>query len=118
MIADKYVYETTYLQRWHDAGLDALIMPVTPWVGYKPWTWVKSHQYVGYTSIWNLLDWAALTIPVTTASREKDARVDQEWKSHHGRNKGDEFNKQQCEYWYLRRGKRGRTLMWGSLSQI
>lgn len=47
-------------------------MPNTPWVGYKPRTWVKSHQYVGYTSIWNLLDYAALTIPVTTASRTKD----------------------------------------------
>ncbi|RFU27849.1 hypothetical protein B7463_g8504, partial [Scytalidium lignicola] len=97
LIANKYDYETSYLRRWQAAGLDALIMPVTPWVGYKPWTWVKSHQYVGYTSIWNLLDWPALAVPVTTVTKEKDEMVSQEWKTHQGRNKADEFNKQQYD---------------------
>jgi amidase len=68
-------------------------MPVTPWVGYKPCTWVKSHQYVGYTSIWNLLDWAAFTLPVTIVSRQKDERLDETWVSYQPRNPSDEFNK-------------------------
>jgi amidase len=72
-------------------------MPVTPWVGYKPWTWVKSNQYVGYTSIWNLVDWAALSIPVTTVSKVKDKVLMTEWVAHHARNKADMFNRQQCE---------------------
>jgi amidase len=79
--------------------MDALIMPIMPWVGYKPWTWVKSHQYVGYSSIWNLLDYPALAMPVTTADRQKD-RPDDEWKNHRPRNKGDEFNHQQCTFFF------------------
>jgi amidase len=94
--ADKYLYESEYLERWTTSGIDALIMPNTPWVGYKPWTWVKSNAYVGYTSIWNLLGYAALAVPATTVSREKDI-CDQEWLDHVPRNAGDEFNKEQCK---------------------
>jgi amidase len=97
LIADKYTYETSYLHRWKSSAIDALIMPNGPWVGYKPWTWVKSHQYVGYTSIWNVLDCAALAIPVTTASKAKDHPVlHPEWLAHRPRNRSDEFNKAQC----------------------
>lgn len=76
-------------------------MPVTPWVGYKPWTWVRSHQYVGYTSIWNLLDYASLAMPVTVVDADKD-RVDTDvnveyWRKHVPRNESDEFNYRQCE---------------------
>lgn len=70
---------------------------MTPWVGYKPWTWVKSHQYVGYTSVYNVLDWAALAIPVTTVSKALDQPIPQDWQDHRGRNPSDEFNKNQCE---------------------
>ncbi|CRG86329.1 hypothetical protein PISL3812_03334 [Talaromyces islandicus] len=94
--ADKYAYETEYLRRWGSSEMDALIMPIMPWVGYKPWTWVKSHQYVGYTSIWNLLDYPALAMPVTTVDSQKD-QPDEEWKNHQPRNKGDEFNHQQYD---------------------
>lgn len=97
LLADKYVYETEYLGRWTSSGIDALIMPTTPWVGYKPMTWIKSSAYVGYTSIWNLLGYAALATPVMTVSREKDA-PDQEWMGHVPRNAGDKFNKEQCEF--------------------
>ncbi|KIW72563.1 hypothetical protein PV04_00745 [Phialophora macrospora] len=93
---DKFEYEQTYLERWADANLDALIMPVTPWIGYKPWTWVKSHQYVGYTSIWNFVNYAALTIPVTTVDVQKD-QPDQEWLAHTPRNPSDEFNWKQYD---------------------
>ncbi|KAF3390541.1 Acetamidase [Penicillium rolfsii] len=94
--ADKYLYESEYLERWTTSGIDALIMPNTPWVGYKPWTWVKSSAYVGYTSIWNLLGYAALTIPATTVSRENDI-PNSEWLDHVPRNAGDNFNKKQYD---------------------
>ncbi|KAJ5220315.1 Amidase [Penicillium chermesinum] len=94
--ADKYHFETSYLERWMSSGIDALIMPSTPWVGYKPWTWVKSNAYVGYTSIWNLLGYASLAVPVTTVSREKD-QPDKEWLDHVPRNAGDKFNKEQYD---------------------
>ncbi|KAJ6114627.1 hypothetical protein N7486_000405 [Penicillium sp. IBT 16267x] len=94
--AAKYKYETSYLERWISSGIDALIMPNTPWVGYKPWTWVKSNNYVGYTSIWNLVGYAALTVPVTTVSRDKDM-PSQDWLDHVPRNPGDKFNKEQYD---------------------
>jgi amidase len=75
-------------------------MPNTPWVGYKPWTWVKSSAYVGYTSIWNLLGYAALAMPITTVDREKDG-PDEDWVAHVPRNASDEFNKAQCEFRFL-----------------
>ncbi|CAI7670333.1 unnamed protein product [Penicillium discolor] len=94
--ADKYNFESAYLDRWISSDLDALIMPNTSWVGYKPWTWVKSSAYVGYTSIWNFLGYAALAVPVTTASRTKDI-PDEEWLAHVPRNDSDKFNKQQYD---------------------
>jgi amidase len=40
-------YQKKYLARWHEARLDALIMPVQPYVGFRPKEWVRSSQYVG-----------------------------------------------------------------------
>lgn len=97
---EKAKYERAYLNQWTDSGVDALIMPVTPWVGYPPNTWVKSHQYVGYTSVWNFVNYAALTMPVTTVSREHD-QIDESWRRHVPRNASDEFNHKQCKSWLL-----------------
>ncbi|THC91896.1 hypothetical protein EYZ11_008648 [Aspergillus tanneri] len=94
--ADKYAYETSYLDRWTSSGVDALIMPASTWVGYEPWTWVRGSQYVGYTSIWNFLGYAAMAVPVTVASKEKDS-PDQEWHSHVPRNDSDRFTKEQYD---------------------
>ncbi len=97
MCGEKYAFEAAYLKRWNEAKLDALVMPVTPWVGYRPWTWVKSRQYVGYTSIWNLLDWAAFTLPVTKVSKDKDEAQGDDWLNYNPKNPSDEFNQEQCE---------------------
>jgi len=96
LVLDKYTYETAYLERWAESGVDALIMPVTPWAGFKPWTWVKSHQYVGYTSIWNFVNYAALSMPVTTVDEKLDA-PDEDWLNHQTRNPSDAFNHQQYD---------------------
>lgn len=76
-------------------------MPVLPWVGYKPKTWVKSSQWLGYTAMWNLLDYAGVTVPVAKADRALDAvggGVNVEWEKHVVRNESDAFNYRQCEF--------------------
>jgi Asp-tRNA(Asn)/Glu-tRNA(Gln) amidotransferase A subunit family amidase len=81
------------------SGIDALLLPVTPWVGYKPKTWVVSKQWLGYTALYNLLNYAAVTVPVATADPElDDPRKDEEWSGHVPRNESDRFNHQQCMF--------------------
>ena len=49
-----------YLDRWNAcAGLDALLLPTTPYaaVGHGGFT------YVGYTGVFNMLDYSALSFP-------------------------------------------------------
>ncbi|KPI41085.1 putative amidase PB8B6.03 [Cyphellophora attinorum] len=83
-------YPNAYLHRWNANSIDALIMPVLPWVGFRPKTWVKSSQCVSYTGHWNFVDFAALTIPVTVA--RLDDVGDDAWKNHVPRNESDRFN--------------------------
>ncbi|KAJ5766226.1 uncharacterized protein N7511_003842 [Penicillium nucicola] len=97
----KYALQTTFLKQWVGSGIDALIMPVLPWVGYKPKTWVRSKQWLGYTAMWNLLDYAGVTVPVTRADRILDSvgnGLDVEWEGHSIRNESDAFNYLQCEF--------------------
>lgn len=65
-------------------------MPVQPWVGFCPKTWVQSHQCVSYTGHWNFVDFAALTVPVTTAQPSDTG--DEDWLHHVPRNESDRFN--------------------------
>lgn len=96
-------YQARYLARWRESQLDALIMPVQPFVGFKPKTWVKSNQYVGYTAMWNLLDFAALAFPTGNcdpSSIDLDAEPGDgrtSWNKHVPRNVSDEFNWKQCK---------------------
>ncbi|KAJ6128077.1 hypothetical protein N7471_009294 [Penicillium samsonianum] len=93
--ATKVTLQTAFLKQWVSSEIDALIMPVIPWVGYKPKTWVKSKQWVGYTAMWNLLDYAAVTVPVARADRSLDSvsgGVGAEWEGHSIRNESDAFN--------------------------
>ncbi|KAJ5528133.1 hypothetical protein N7513_012292, partial [Penicillium frequentans] len=92
---EKYALSTAMLKQWLDTRIDALLMPVIPWVGYEPKTWVKSKQWVGYTGMWNLLDYAAVTVPVGKADRELDSvggGKDVEWEGYAPRNESDAFN--------------------------
>ncbi|KAL2862045.1 amidase signature enzyme [Aspergillus pseudodeflectus] len=94
----KWAYQERYLAQWVSSGIDALLLPVTPWVGYKPKTWVVSKQWLGYTALYNLLNYAAVTVPVATADPElDDPRKDEEWSGHVPRNESDRFNHQQYD---------------------
>ncbi|KAL4925465.1 putative acetamidase [Aspergillus undulatus] len=96
---EKYAFAQAYLSQWKDAGIDALLLPFTPWVGYRPKEWVRSSQWLGYTAVFNLLDYAGVTVPVTRAdggldcpnSRSEGMR---EWVVHWERirNEADRFN--------------------------
>lgn len=83
------------MRRWVESGIDALIMPVQPWVGFPPKVWVQSQQNVSYTSHWNFVDFAALTIPATTS--RLDDIGSSEWKSHTPRDGSDDFNWRQYD---------------------
>ncbi|CAG8053393.1 unnamed protein product [Penicillium salamii] len=90
----KTEYQRNYLRRWREAGLDALITPVQPWVSFKPKVWAQSKQYLGYTAHWNFCNFAALTIPVTSAMAESPSleRVMSSWQDYKPRNESDQFN--------------------------
>ena len=49
--------------------------------------------------MWNLLDYAAMTVPVAKADRTLDAvgsGRNAEWEGHQARNRSDAFNHSQC----------------------
>lgn len=49
-----------YLEKWNACkGLDAILSPTTPYTSVKH----GDFQYVGYTGIWNVLDYSALSFP-------------------------------------------------------
>lgn len=68
-----------YLDRWNNTALktstgrpiDGIILPVTPFAGNPI---AKFHDYVGYTSPFNLLDYSVGTFPVTRASKDLDVK--------------------------------------------
>ncbi|EHY53687.1 hypothetical protein HRR83_003902 [Exophiala dermatitidis] len=74
LAAQIWKFRRMYLRHWRASDIDALVMPVTPWVGIpssasrKHSAAEKSRQeeYFGYTSIWSLLDYTVLTMPVAT----------------------------------------------------
>lgn len=94
--------QKAYLDRWNAAAnesqpLDGIIMAVSPWCAARLGE-TQAHGYVGYTGgkspkhfaiqtklieiVWNLLDFAACTFPVTFADKTRDkARNTQTFKS-------------------------------------
>lgn len=58
--------------------------------------WARSKPYIGYTSTWNWLDYAALTVPVMRA--ENDSAISQQWLEHVPWNESDQINFEQCKH--------------------
>lgn len=88
---DIYAFQRAYMAAWRAAGIDALLMPVTQWVALRPKQWVRADMYVGYTSIWNLMNWTSLAVPAVTV----DARLDrggESWTAHCARSRSDQIN--------------------------
>ncbi|AQZ10068.1 hypothetical protein BZL39_A10050 [Zygosaccharomyces parabailii] len=67
-----------YLDQWNSTAyksgskrpVDAIIMPVSPYSGVG----IGKFTYIGYTAVFNALDWAAGTIPVTRAESSRDSK--------------------------------------------
>ena len=98
----KWNYQTTFLNQWQNANIDALLLPVTPWVGLKPKTWAHSTQWLGYTAIFNLLNYAVVTVPVGKVDAQLDRPVaGDEWTRHVPRNGPDSFSRKQCELFFF-----------------
>jgi amidase len=92
-------YKQMYAEKMLESGVDAIIAPVLPWVGYKPKQWVVSNQYVGYSAHWNLLDYSALAVPTgVVVDRELDGvEACAGWKDYTPKNKSDEYNHAQYD---------------------
>ncbi|KAL4969353.1 amidase signature domain-containing protein [Aspergillus stella-maris] len=90
---EKYAFQQSYLSQWKKEGIDALLLPVTPWVGYRPKEWVKSSQWLGYSAVFNLLDYAGVTVPVSTVDEGLD-KPDASWEEYgeQVRHEADRFN--------------------------
>ncbi|ROW05086.1 hypothetical protein VSDG_00580 [Cytospora chrysosperma] len=64
---ERTALQKRYLERWNEAGIDAILCPTTPF------STVRNGQYkhVGYTGVFNVLDYACISFP-TGMSVEKD----------------------------------------------
>ncbi|OKL59724.1 hypothetical protein UA08_05032 [Talaromyces atroroseus] len=79
-----------FLDRWNNAcsptsgrRVDALLAPVMA----HPSVPHNSCRWVGYTKVWNFLDYSALSLPVTTISKDVDHA-----ESYEPRNSLDDWN--------------------------
>jgi amidase len=74
---DKYTYQKEYLALWQQQShIDGWILPVALHAAIKH----NNYKHYGYTTLINLLDWPAMTIPVTFADKEQDIK-DMQYKS-------------------------------------
>ena len=77
----KREYQKEYMDYWNstkdltDTGrpVDAVIAPLAPFASARP----ESYNYYGYSTIVNLLDYTACTVPVTTVDKDIDVADEQ-----------------------------------------
>ncbi|KAF2143565.1 uncharacterized protein K452DRAFT_246754, partial [Aplosporella prunicola CBS 121167] len=58
--AERTALQAAYLERWNEAGLDAVLCPTMPYAAVPK----GRFGYFGYTCVWNCLDYAAVNFPV------------------------------------------------------
>lgn len=71
----KRAVQKQYLEKWNRATprrVDVLLTPVMP----HPAVPHRSCKYVGYTKVWNLLDYTALVLPAGRVDKRLDAAKD------------------------------------------
>lgn len=69
--SEKTTYQREYLAVWQQQPhIDGWIQPVAPHAAVKH----DEYKYYGYSTIINLLDWPAVTIPVTFADKNRDVK--------------------------------------------
>jgi Asp-tRNA(Asn)/Glu-tRNA(Gln) amidotransferase A subunit family amidase len=87
----KHVAQKKYLDKWNNTRsqsgrrVDILLAPAMPHTSIPH----RTFRWVGYTKIWNFLDYTALTFPVDKVRKEKDGFVAEKYVP---RNELDEWN--------------------------
>ncbi|KAI1114852.1 amidase [Nemania sp. NC0429] len=56
---ERQEFQKQYLDRWKQAGIDAILAPVTPFSSVEH----GKFKHVGYTGVYNVLDYAAMAFP-------------------------------------------------------
>ncbi|KAH8646583.1 acetamidase [Tricladium varicosporioides] len=70
----KFAAQTAYLEKWNNIKsksgkmVDILLMPVMPHVAVPH----RTTRWVGYTKVWNVLDYTAMSFPAGVVSSSKD----------------------------------------------
>jgi len=85
--------QKAYLDKWNNTptpsgrGVDVLLTPIMSHVAVPH----RKCKWVGYTKVWNLLDYAALSIPAGQVDKEVDPKAE-ELSGYEARNTLDKWN--------------------------
>lgn len=66
--AKRTQFASQYLKQWQDAGIDCLLCPTTTYAAVENGKFTK---WVGYTGVFNVVDYSALSFPCGTKVDEK-----------------------------------------------
>jgi amidase len=67
-----------YLDKWEDSeGVDAILLPTTPYAAVKN----GGFKYIGYTGVFNILDYSAVSFPTGLHVDEKLDSVPEDFKA-------------------------------------
>lgn len=91
----KQALHNAYLDKWESFSspttqrqVDAILMPVMPHLAVPH----RKCKYVGYTKVWNFLDYTACVLPAGRADKSIDVGKEG-WMNYEARNAVDEWNK-------------------------
>lgn len=84
----KHAVQKRFLDAWRSGGFDVLLAPAVAHVAVPH----RKCRWIGYTKVWNLVDYPALTFPVDEVRVDKDTLSEDELKGYTPRNALDEWN--------------------------
>ncbi|TQN63724.1 Acetamidase [Colletotrichum shisoi] len=63
---ERTAYQKRYLDRWNEAGIDAILCPTTPFASVRN----GEYKHVGYTGVFNVLDYSCVSFPTGLSADE------------------------------------------------
>ncbi|GAO15388.1 hypothetical protein UVI_02010510 [Ustilaginoidea virens] len=69
-------FQNRYLDRWNEAGLDAILCPTIPFNTVRN----GSFKHVGYTGVYNVLDYSCLSFPTGLTVDKAVDRIDERYR--------------------------------------
>ncbi|OTB06795.1 hypothetical protein M426DRAFT_318506 [Hypoxylon sp. CI-4A] len=73
---DRQAFQKRYLDRWLEAGIDALLCPTTPYSTVEN----GKFRHVGYTGVFNVLDYSCISFPTgITVDKSVDLAPDESY---------------------------------------